>query len=92
VVALVGLACAGGLMLAGMAVTDDLPWLAGGFLLASGFTAIWSIAMAFTINAKWVPITALALAIAMGVGLGRWKWGRDARSTQLSAGDAARTE
>ena len=78
-VALIGMACAGGLMTAGMVVTDDLPWLAGGFLFASGFTAIWSVGMAFTIDNKWVPIAALSLAIAMGVGLGRWRWGREGR-------------
>jgi hypothetical protein len=78
-IALVGLACAGVLMLAGMVVTDDLPWLAGGLLFSSGFTAIWSVAMSFSIGAKWVPITGLALAIAMGIGLGRWKWGRQER-------------
>jgi hypothetical protein len=91
-VALIGLACAGGLMAAGMVVTDDLPWLAGGLLFASGFTAIWSVAMSFSIDSRWVPIAALSLAIAMGVALGRWKWGRQDRGAALSAEGAARSE
>ncbi len=90
-VALVGLACAGGLMAAGMVVSDDLPWLAGGFLFASGFTAVWSVGMSFTIEAKWVPITALAIAVAMGMGMGRWKWGRERNVAPPASGDQARS-
>jgi hypothetical protein len=90
-VALIGLACAGALMASGMAVSDGLPWLAGGFLFASGFTAIWSVGMSFTIETKWVPITGLAIAIAMGVGMGRWKWGREQAVAPPVLDDQARS-
>jgi hypothetical protein len=73
---LVGLGCAGAFMVAGMLLTEGLQWLTGGFLFASGFTAIWSIAMSFTVEPKWVVVVALSSAIAMGIALGQWRFGR----------------
>jgi MFS family permease len=73
---LTGLGCAGAFMVAGMLVTDRLPWLSGGFLFASGFTAIWSVATSFSVQPRWVVVVALGVAIAMGVALGWWRFGR----------------
>ena len=77
---LVGLGVAGAFMSAGMTLADRLEWLTGGFLFASGFTAIWSVAMSFTVQPKWVVVVALTAAIAMGIALGQWRFGRQAKA------------
>ena len=77
---LTGLACAGLFMIGGMFMTDRLPWLSGGFLFASGFTALWSVASSFAVEPRWVVLMALGAAIAMGVALGWWRFGRAARA------------
>lgn len=77
---LVGLGAAGAFMAAGMTLADRLEWLTGGFLFASGFTAIWSVAMSFTVQPKWVVVVALTAAIAMGIALGQWRFGRQAKA------------
>ncbi|HEY5548373.1 MAG TPA: hypothetical protein VIL17_02115 [Coriobacteriia bacterium] len=80
---LTGLTAAGVLMVAGMIINDRMPWLTGGFLFASGFTALWSVALSFTAEPKWLIVLALGVAIAMAVALGRWRFGR---STQDQPG------
>jgi hypothetical protein len=72
---LTGLAFAGAFMAAGMLIKEPLQWLTGGFLFASGFTAIWSIGMSFTVDPKWVVVVALGTAIAMGIALGQRRFG-----------------
>jgi hypothetical protein len=73
---LTGLGSAGAFMVAGMLVTDRLPWLSGGFLFASGFTALWSVAASSTVEPRWVVVVSLGVAIAMGIALGWWRFGR----------------
>lgn len=73
---LTGLGAAGGFMFAGMLVAERLPWLSGGLLFASGFTALWSVAMSFGAEPRWVVVVALGAAIVMGVALGWWRFGR----------------
>lgn len=70
-------------MVAGMIINDRMPWLTGGFLFASGFTALWNVALSFTAEPKWLIVLALGVAIAMAVALGRWRFGR---STQDQPG------
>jgi hypothetical protein len=77
---LVGLGAAGAFMAAGMTLADRLEWLTGGFLFASGFTALWSVAMSFTVQPKWAVVVALTVAIAMGVALGQWRFGRSTKA------------
>jgi hypothetical protein len=85
---LTGLGFAGAFMVAGMLLSASMQWLTGGFLFASGFTAIWSIGMSFTVNPKWVVVVALGTAIAMGIALGQWRFGRPARSADGAASEA----
>jgi MFS family permease len=82
---LVGLGSAGLFMVAGMLLTERLPWLTSGLLFASGFTALWSIAVSFTVDSKWVVVTALGSAIALGVGLGWWRFGRHVAQGAIEA-------
>jgi len=88
---LAGLAAAGLFMVIGMIAAEHMPWLSGGLLFASGFTALWSVALSFTVEPRWVVVLALGVGIGMGIALGRWRFGsgdRDSASDSLPAAGA----
>jgi hypothetical protein len=73
---LVGIACVGALMAGGLFTTERLPWLGSALLWASGFTTLWSLAVSFGAEPRWVTPLALGVAIAVGVGIGWRRFGR----------------
>lgn len=73
---LVGLGSAAAFMVAGMLLTSRVPWLAGGFLFASGFTVFWSSVLSLSAEPRWVVVVAMGVAVALGIGLGWWRFGR----------------
>jgi hypothetical protein len=72
---LTGIACAGALMVGGLFTTERLPWLGSALLWASGFTTLWSLAVSFGAEPRWVTPLALGVAIAMGVAIGWRRFG-----------------
>jgi hypothetical protein len=74
---LIGLSCAVVFMVCGLFATVRVPWLGSTFLFASGFTALWSAALSFSVEQRWVVLAALAVAIAIGVTMGWLRFSRE---------------
>jgi hypothetical protein len=87
--AIAGLACALALMVGGMMAAERFSWLGTALLFASGFTALWSIALSFSMEQRWASLLALGVATVLGIGLGWWRFGRVKKEPAASvAGDA----
>jgi len=85
---LVGLGCAVTFMVGGLYAAERVPWLGGPLLFASGFTALWSVALSFGAEPRWAVLVALGVAVAMGVTIGWRRFGRE-QETTVSAGEEA---
>ncbi len=86
--ATVGLSCAIALMVAGMLLADRFTWLGTALLFGSGFTALWSVAISFTVESRWVTLLTLGVATALGIGLGWWKFGRPKQEPEVPSAPA----
>lgn len=80
---LIGIACAAALMLGGLYTTERLPWLGSALLWASGFTTLWSLAVSFGAEPRWVTPLALGVAIAMGIRIGWRRFGGPEKPSAL---------
>jgi len=74
--AVLGLACALALMVAGTALSERFSWLGTALLFSSGFTALWSVVMSFSMEQRWAGLLALGIATVAATGLGWWRFGR----------------
>lgn len=63
-------------MVAGMSLTERMPWLSGGFLFGAGFTAFYSGILTLSTKSRWAAVAAFAIMIALGVWLGWRTFGR----------------
>jgi hypothetical protein len=84
---LIGLGSAVAYMVAGMALSNRVPWLSGGFLFASGFSVLWSSVLSINMEQRWVAVVALGAAIVLGIGLGWWRFGRPGAGPDRTPGD-----
>jgi hypothetical protein len=74
--AVLGLACAVALMVAGTALPERFSWLGTTLLFSSGFTALWSVVISFSTELQWAGLLAVGTATAMATGIGWWRFGR----------------
>ena len=70
VIVVTGIVCAIWLMVGGLFTTERLPWLGSALLWASGFTMLWSLAVSFTTQPRWVTPVAVGVATAIGIVVG----------------------
>lgn len=64
---LAGVAAAAALMVGGLYVPDEVPWLGNALLFASGFTSVWCVPAVFTSGRLWAGAIAFAVAVVVGV-------------------------
>jgi hypothetical protein len=83
--AVTGLVCAAALMVGGMLIADRTPWMGTAFLFGSGFTALWSVALSFSIEQRWFTLLILGAVIVAGLYLGRRRFGLVGTSASLAA-------
>jgi|GEM_PF-2998417 len=86
---LVGLGCAVALMVGGLYASERETWLGGSLLFASGFTALWSVAVSFGAEPRWAVLVALGVAVAIGVTIGWRRFGHEPAATASSGDEAA---
>jgi len=72
---LTGLAIAIALLTAGLMLADRAAWLGTSLLFGSGFTTLWTVAVSFTVQKKWMVLVALGVAIVVAGLLGRRRFG-----------------
>jgi hypothetical protein len=87
---LIGVGSAAAYLVAGMTLGTKLPWLSGGFLFASGFTAIWAGVLSLSSETRWVSVLAFGVVLALGIWLGWKKFGGSATSAPAMPSDAGR--
>ena len=88
---LIGLACAVVFMIGGLYATEKLPWLGSSLLFASGFTALWSVAVSFGAEPRWAVLAALGVATGIGAALGWRRFGHQPQAAACGGDEAAWT-
>jgi hypothetical protein len=73
---LIGLGSAVVLLAVGLKLAGGIPWLGTSLLFGSGFTALWSVVLSFSVEPRWVMLVALAVAIVIAGLLGARRFGR----------------
>lgn len=75
VIVVTGIVCAIWLMVGGLFTTERLPWLGSALLWASGFTMLWSLAVSFATEPRWVTAVAIGFVVAIGIVVGWHRFG-----------------
>lgn len=78
--AMLGLACALALMVAATTLPERFSWLGTALLFSSGFTALWSVAISFSMEQRWAGLLALGVATALAIAVGWRRFGRVRRT------------